>query len=160
PERGPGWVANLLLLLLVAMAMTVGPCLLLAREHFLAAGLAGGLGLLLGLGLVLRPLFMKGAGRLVKSGVFFVAFVSLLGVTVVPVFYLLFNSYKVPTGGMALGLPGYHRNVTCPECGHRFAINAASEVDNPGGEEIHIHGCTCENCRYHIQFPNRPADGP
>jgi signal peptidase I len=62
------------------------------------------------------------------------------------------KTYIVPTGSMAPTVLGFHKDVTCPKCKRRFAINASSEMDPGGGQPEKITGCTCANCRYPIDF--------
>jgi signal peptidase I len=162
PARGPGWLLNLLLLFAVALAAALVPALLLAQEQFLKAGVAAGLGLLVGLALVLRPLFVRGPVRVAKAGVFLAAFLAFLMAAATLGGLVLFKAYVIPTGAMALGLPGYHRDVTCPQCGHSFAVNSSSEMaPRPGMPPELLVGCTCENCRYQLDFEkDKTASAP
>jgi hypothetical protein len=63
------------------------------------------------------------------------------------------EAFVIPTGSMATTLLGYHYDVTCPECGHRFPVNASREADNQEDKNEPIIGCTCPNCRFHFN-PN------
>jgi signal peptidase I len=63
------------------------------------------------------------------------------------------EAFVIPTGSMAETLYGYQKLVTCPKCKQVFPVNCSSEVDPV--QEIHrapVVGCTCPNCRYHINF--------
>jgi hypothetical protein len=62
------------------------------------------------------------------------------------------EAFVIPTGSMATTLLGYHRNVTCPECGYTFPVNVSQEADPQNGVPERITGCTCPNCRKHIPF--------
>jgi signal peptidase I len=66
----------------------------------------------------------------------------------------------VPTGAMAETIRGYHKNVTCPQCGHTFAVNASVEVEPyPGQPPTPVVGCTCPNCRWHIDLTRQARAG-
>ncbi len=65
----------------------------------------------------------------------------------------LAEAFVIPTGSMATTLLGYHKVVTCPECGHQFSVNFSKEADAAEENPQPIIGCTCENCRLHIEFP-------
>src|SRR5262249_44416143 len=54
-----------------------------------------------------------------------------------------------PSGGMAETLNGYHKDVTCPQCGYRFAVNSSQEAEPTAGPAVPVVGCTCPNCRFH-----------
>jgi len=71
----------------------------------------------------------------------------------------LAEAFVIPTGSMATTLLGYHREVTCPQCGYHFPVNASKEAD--ADEPVHqeLTGCKCPNCRLHIQFDTRPMEG-
>jgi signal peptidase I len=62
------------------------------------------------------------------------------------------EGFIVPTGGMATAILGYHKDVTCPKCGFKFAVNCSQEVDAAEGERVHVTGCTCPNCRFPIDL--------
>jgi signal peptidase I len=62
------------------------------------------------------------------------------------------EAFVIPTGSMATTLLGYHKNVTCPQCGHHFPVNCSKEVDAQEKDLQPILGCVCPNCRYHINF--------
>jgi signal peptidase I len=140
------------LLAVAGITGTLIPGLLIAHEHYHAAGIVGALALVLGLGLVLRPLFVRGLSRLAKAVAFFGAFLGLLGAAGFLTFLLCFRVYQVPTGAMATGLPGYHETVTCPQCGYTFPVNVSQEVDPQREDRVPVTGCTCPNCRYPIDF--------
>jgi hypothetical protein len=60
------------------------------------------------------------------------------------------EAFVIPTGSMATTLLGYHRVVECPECGFRFPLNLSDEKE----QGRTITGCTCPNCRLHIDGTN------
>jgi hypothetical protein len=65
------------------------------------------------------------------------------------------EAFVIPTGSMATTLLGYHRNVVCPECGFTFPLNMSDEMDVQAGQKRPpITGCTCPNCRLHIDGTN------
>jgi signal peptidase I len=63
------------------------------------------------------------------------------------------EAFVVPTGAMAETVLGYHKTVSCPQCGHTSMVNASLEAD-PQGErpKIVVTGCTCPNCRFEIDL--------
>jgi signal peptidase I len=70
----------------------------------------------------------------------------------------LAEAFVIPTGSMATTLLGYHREVTCPQCTHQFKVNASKEVDAQEMELQPITGCTCPNCRFHIELRPRNVE--
>jgi signal peptidase I len=70
---------------------------------------------------------------------------------------MLLSGYVIPTGNMAETLLGYHKDVSCPTCGHEFAINCSGEGDPSEGRPMPTFACVCPNCRQRIHFPNAPA---
>ncbi|MFL5245925.1 MAG: S26 family signal peptidase [Gemmataceae bacterium] len=72
------------------------------------------------------------------------------------------EAFVIPTGSMAETLFGYQANVTCPECGYKFPVNFSSVVDPQDKMPQVVDGCTCPNCRLHIDLPKglfKDADG-
>src|SRR2546430_4562833 len=67
----------------------------------------------------------------------------------------LAEAFVIPTGSMATTLLGYHKVITCPDCGHQFEVNLSKEVDMAEEHLQPITGCTCENCRAHIELAPR-----
>ncbi len=60
------------------------------------------------------------------------------------------EGFVIPTGSMAPTLMGRHKEVTCPECGYVFTVNAYREVDSDRpelGTGPRVRWGTCENCR-------------
>src|SRR4051794_18049304 len=48
------------------------------------------------------------------------------------------EAFVIPTGSMAPTLMGRHKEITCPQCGYVYSVNASSE-DN-GGRNIGFAG--------------------
>jgi signal peptidase I len=70
----------------------------------------------------------------------------------------LAEAFVIPTGSMATTLLGYHREVVCPECGFRFPVNLSKEMDAQEAHPQRITGCTCPNCRLHIDLTHAPPE--
>jgi signal peptidase I len=63
------------------------------------------------------------------------------------------EAFVIPTGSMAETLWGYQKLVKCPQCELEFPVNCANEVDpSDGSPPTWMGGCTCPNCRQHIEF--------
>ncbi|MGH9676909.1 MAG: S26 family signal peptidase, partial [Candidatus Acidiferrum sp.] len=63
------------------------------------------------------------------------------------------EAFVIPTGSMAQSLWGYQKVIDCPQCGYAFPVNCSSEADpQDGARRLPVEGCTCPNCRYHIDF--------
>jgi signal peptidase I len=71
------------------------------------------------------------------------------------------EAFVIPTGSMAPTLYGQHKEVTCPQCGEVFAVNAAEESDarqpainlrNPNAppQFPRVDSATCPNCRVRV----------
>ncbi len=61
------------------------------------------------------------------------------------------EAFVIPTGSMAPTLMGRHKEITCPQCGHVYAINASDEVEGGGGATgsgRRVYSGICVNCRY------------
>src|SRR3954470_6159699 len=67
------------------------------------------------------------------------------------------EAFVIPTGSMAPTLMGRHKEITCPQCGHVYAVNASAEDDggrplfrfrqNGGRPSSAVVSGTCVNCR-------------
>ncbi len=70
------------------------------------------------------------------------------------------EGYVIPTGSMAPTLMGRHKEITCPECGYVYRVDAEREVEpDPSGRDTHrrIARGTCENCRYEANVADAPS---
>lgn len=70
------------------------------------------------------------------------------------------EGFVIPTGSMAPTLMGRHKEITCPECGYLYTVNAdrESEPDRSGrGASPRIARGTCENCRYEAAVADAPS---
>ena len=97
------------------------------------------------------PEMKDGLRELVETIVFVVVLVLLLKAFVA-------EAFVIPTGSMAETLYGYQKLVTCPKCGYEFPVNCSCEVDPQQGPPTPVVGCTCPNCRYHIDFATEGID--
>ncbi len=60
------------------------------------------------------------------------------------------EAFVIPTGSMAPTLKGQHKEVTCPQCGWLYAVNAASETSEDGHMPEFVGAATCTNCRFRV----------
>src|SRR5260221_8612103 len=67
------------------------------------------------------------------------------------------EAFVIPTGSMAETLYGYQKLITCPECSFHFPVNVSQEVDPSEAPPTRITGCTCPNCRHHIDIETAAA---
>jgi signal peptidase I len=68
------------------------------------------------------------------------------------------EAFVIPTGSMAVTLLGAQKMTQCPQCGYEFPVNCSSERESPPDREPDVViGCTCPNCRYHIDFRHERA---
>jgi signal peptidase I len=69
------------------------------------------------------------------------------------------EGFVIPTGSMAPTLMGRHKEITCPECGIVYSVNADREINDDlsvaGGRERVAAG-TCVNCRYLAKILDEP----
>lgn len=71
------------------------------------------------------------------------------------------EAFVIPTGSMAETLYGYHKTVTCPECGFQFPVNASNEFDPSDGPSVPVIGACCPNCRHRFDWqPGSPEAPP
>ncbi len=75
------------------------------------------------------------------------------------------QAFVIPTGSMAPTLMGRHKEVSCPQCGFVYAVNASQEVEGPS-VPCEVSGGTCVNCRFqaaparrHTELQGRPHPG-
>jgi hypothetical protein len=75
----------------------------------------------------------------------------------------LAEAFVIPTGSMATTLLGYHKEVTCQQCGHRFLVNTSKEADpaeqQPNGFGVVVVEATCPNCFFRNNLQPRPPQG-
>jgi signal peptidase I len=66
------------------------------------------------------------------------------------------QAFVIPTGSMAPTLMGRHKEIDCPQCGFRYAVNASEEVDvrSPGRN---VYAGLCVNCRYQARLDEEPS---
>jgi signal peptidase I len=56
------------------------------------------------------------------------------------------QAFVIPTGSMAPTLMGRHKELTCPQCGFVYTVNASHEVE--GGNPSPVYSGVCSNCRF------------
>jgi hypothetical protein len=87
--------------------------------------------------------------EIVETIVFVVVLVLLLKTFVA-------EAFVIPTGSMASTLLGYHKMITCPQCGHTQPVNCSAEVEPQKGQpKVDVEKCECENCRFTIWLKPR-----
>lgn len=97
-------------------------------------------------GAVLIAVFLSSAGNFLLA---------------LPLRWALFEAFVIPTGAMAPTVIGRHKDVTCPQCGYFFQLNASSEIDaRTGGPTGHeVEAGTCPMCRFTLDLAsNDPQD--
>src|SRR5271166_4524660 len=57
------------------------------------------------------------------------------------------QAFVIPTGSMAPTLMGRHKELSCPQCGFVYSVNASQEVEGPSLPRQVFSGI-CVNCRY------------
>ncbi len=70
------------------------------------------------------------------------------------------EAFVIPTGSMAPTLMGRHKEVTCPECGYVYAVNASDEVEGSsagGSSPRRVYSGVCVNCRYQARVDDEPS---
>ena len=70
------------------------------------------------------------------------------------------EGFVIPTGSMAPTLMGRHKEITCPECGYVYTVNAdrEAEPDRTGrATGPRIAWGTCENCRFETAVADAPS---
>jgi signal peptidase I len=60
------------------------------------------------------------------------------------------EAFVIPTGSMAPTLMGRHKEITCPQCGYVYPVNASEE------SEPVLWGL-CANCRYQLRVDREPS---
>ena len=70
------------------------------------------------------------------------------------------EAFVIPTGSMAPTLMGRHKEVTCPQCGHVYAVNASEEVEGVASDRLadrRVHTGICVNCRFQTRIDRDPS---
>ena len=68
------------------------------------------------------------------------------------------EAFVIPTGSMAPTLMGRHKEVTCPQCGFVYAVNASEEVEGTTSSSSRRVGSgICVNCRYQMKVAEEPS---
>jgi hypothetical protein len=70
------------------------------------------------------------------------------------------EAFVIPTGSMAPTLMGAHKDMTCPQCGFSFTVNASDEFDQPGAgmrDLVAIQSGLCGNCRAPVRLDEAPS---
>jgi signal peptidase I len=57
------------------------------------------------------------------------------------------QAFVIPTGSMAPTLMGRHKELTCPECGFVYTVNASEEVEGRSFPR-QVYSGICGNCRF------------
>ena len=68
------------------------------------------------------------------------------------------QAFVIPTGSMAPTLMGRHKELSCPQCGFVYSVNASQEVEGPSFPR-QVYSGICVNCRYQATWTDqtRPA---
>ena len=74
----------------------------------------------------IRPLRKRSPRAAESIEAFVVVFVAFL------VWSLEAEGFVIPTGSMATTLMGRHKEITCPQCGYVYTVNADREVESSG----------------------------
>jgi signal peptidase I len=92
-------------------------------------------------------------GKAIGVGVVWLIAHAITGAVIMVVtWFCFFEGFVVPTGAMANTILGWHKAVVCPTCGFEFAVNSSIEAEPSEGYSTRITGCTCPNCRQHIDW--------
>ena len=66
----------------------------------------------------------------------------------------LVEAFVIPTGSMSPTLMGRHKEITCPQCGYVYQVNASEEA---GGPPERVKYGTCGNCRFVARVDDEPS---
>ena len=94
---------------------------------------------------------VSGGRESVESFVFVFLFFLVLGIEA--------EGFVIPTGSMAPTLMGRHKEVTCPECGQVYSVNADREVNESPSlrpSARYVEAGTCVNCRFQAKIADEP----
>jgi signal peptidase I len=70
------------------------------------------------------------------------------------------EAFVIPTGSMAPTLMGRHKEITCPQCGYVYSVNASEEVEGLAVGNPHtrrVHTGICVNCRFQARVDDAPS---
>ena len=70
------------------------------------------------------------------------------------------EAFVIPTGSMAPTLMGRHKEITCPQCGYVYTVNASEEVEGFAGGNPHnrrVYSGICVNCRFQARVDDAPS---
>jgi signal peptidase I len=70
------------------------------------------------------------------------------------------EAFVIPTGSMAPTLMGRHKEITCPQCGYVYTVNASEEVEGLPANNPHtrrVISGICVNCRYQTRVDDQPS---
>ncbi|QDU58749.1 signal peptidase I [Aeoliella mucimassa] len=62
--------------------------------------------------------------------------------------------FVIPTGSMSPALRGVHKDLECPQCGHRYRVNASQDM---APQQERCVGGMCPMCRYTMAFDTEAA---
>lgn len=87
---------------------------------------------------------------------------TLESIIIALVFAFVFRAYSaeafvIPTGSMAPTLYGRHKELSCAECGVKYAVGASDELIGKSGyydSDKKVTGAYCPNCRYYTDLRN------
>src|SRR3954451_10881510 len=57
------------------------------------------------------------------------------------------QAFVIPTGSMAPTLMGRHKELSCPQCGFVYTVNASEEVEGRSYPR-QVYSGICSNCRF------------
>ncbi len=73
------------------------------------------------------------------------------------------EAFVIPTGSMAPGLMGMHKEITCPNCGFTYAVNSSEDIEaffaqrlDRKADGLKPQG-VCANCRYKADASELPT---
>ncbi len=67
------------------------------------------------------------------------------------------EAFVIPTGSMAPTLMGRHKEVTCPQCGHLYSVNASDDTEEFIASKRLLEIGICVNCRYRTVVDDTPS---
>ncbi|MBV8230563.1 MAG: signal peptidase I [Planctomycetaceae bacterium] len=68
------------------------------------------------------------------------------------------EAFVIPTGSMAPTLMGRHKEITCPQCGYVYSVNASVEdAGSRNPQPTQVVAGTCVNCRFTAAVSDAPT---